>query len=114
MALTRHDRHSAAVLRSPRWKGVRLTAKRRDGWQCVQCGARGRLEVDHIIPVRDAPERAYDLTNLQTLCVACHSRKTRIEVGMGEPNPAREAWKDAVRALMPAAKHYRATRKHNA
>lgn len=110
----RYDRHSAAVLRSPRWKGVRLSAKRRDGFACVQCGARGRLEVDHVIPVRDAPDRAYDLTNLQTLCVACHSRKTRIEVGMGEENPAREAWKEAVKALMPAAKRGKHTGVHHA
>ena len=114
MALTRYDRHSAAVIRSARWKGVRLEAKRRDGWKCVQCGEQGRLEVDHIIPVRTAPERAYDLTNLQTLCVPCHSRKTRIEVDMGAPNPAREAWKDAVKAMMPAAKPCRAKRKHHA
>ena len=113
MAL-KYDRHSAAVLRSPRWKGARLSAKRRDGFMCVKCGARHGLEVDHIIPVRDAPERAYDLTNLQTLCRACHSRKTRIEVGMGEPNPAREAWKSAVLALMPAAKRGKHTGVHRA
>ncbi|MFW5655477.1 MAG: HNH endonuclease signature motif containing protein [Roseicyclus sp.] len=48
--------------------------------------------MDHIAPLRDggAP---FDLGNLQTLCPACHARKTRIEVGMGQPNPAREAWK---------------------
>jgi len=95
----KYDRHSKAVLRSERWKAVRLQAKRRDGWKCVACGVTGRLEVDHIIPVRAAPERAFDLTNLQTLCVSCHSRKTRVEVGMGEVNPAREAWKEAVAAL---------------
>ena len=99
MALKRYDRFSASVIRSARWKGVRQQAKRRDGWKCVQCGAQGRLEVDHIIPVRDAPERAFDLTNLQTLCPSCHSRKTRIEVGMGKEDPAREAWKQAVREL---------------
>lgn len=97
-----HPRHSRSILRTERWKAVRLQAKRRDEWKCVSCGSVDRLEVDHIIPVRRAPERAFDLTNLQTLCTACHSRKTRIEVGMGEPNPAREAWKDAVRDMMPA------------
>jgi len=31
---------------------------------------------DHIIPVRVDPERVYDETNLQTLCVRCHGHKT--------------------------------------
>ncbi|MTD99930.1 HNH endonuclease [Paracoccus sp. YIM 132242] len=108
------ERHSAAVIRSARWKGVRLQAKRRDGWKCVQCSARGRLEVDHIKPVRTHPELSYDLTNLQTLCPSCHSRKTRIEVGMGERNPRREAWGEAVAAMMPAAKRGKHTGDRNA
>ena len=31
-----------------------------------KCGALGRLEVDHILPVRTHPELAFDLANLQT------------------------------------------------
>lgn len=100
----RYDRYSAAVCRTQRWKAVRLQVKRRDGFKCVKCGARGRLEVDHIRPVRTHPERSYELTNLQSLCPSCHSRKTRIEVGMGEPNPKREAWGKAVADLMPATR----------
>ena len=92
-----YHRHSAKVTRSKRWKALRLEALRRDGWRCAQCGARGRLEVDHIEPVRSAPERAFDLGNLQCLCPACHARKTRIEIGLGRPDPAREAWKKLVR-----------------
>lgn len=92
MGLRGYDRHSAAVIRTARWKVVRKQVKDRDRWNCVECGARGRLEVDHIKPVRHAPDLAYELTNLQTLCVSCHSRKTRIEVGMGKPNPEREKW----------------------
>lgn len=105
----RYHRYSKGVLRTERWKAVRLQAKRRDGWKCVTCGSQGRLEVDHIIPVRTAPERAYDLTNLQTLCPACHARKTRIEVGMGAPNPKREAWGEAVAALLSATKRGKCT-----
>lgn len=33
-------------------------------------------EVDHIVPLRQAPERKYDLANLQPLCRSCHSTKT--------------------------------------
>jgi 5-methylcytosine-specific restriction endonuclease McrA len=98
MGLRNYDRYSAAVIRSARWKVVRKQAKDRDGWKCVQCGARGRLEVDHIQPVRTHPDLAYELTNLQTLCTPCHSRKTRIEVGMGKPNPERDKWLELLKA----------------
>lgn len=91
--------HSGPVIRSARWPALRLAAKRRDGWKCVQCGARGRLEVDHVQPVRTHPDLAFALENLQTLCAACHSRKTRIEVGLAPLDPARAAWRDFVAAL---------------
>lgn len=93
-----YDAHSAAVLRSTRWKFVRITAKRRDDFKCVNCGARGRLEVDHIKPVRDAPELAFDLANLQTLCKPCHSTKTKLEVGFGAVDPKRAAWRELLTA----------------
>lgn len=76
-----------------------MQALDRDAWRCVQCGDRRRLEVDHILPVRTHPELSYSLGNLQCLCGRCHARKTRIEIGLGHPNPAREAWKKAVREL---------------
>jgi len=93
-----YQRHSAKVVSSKRWPALRLAAKRRDGFRCVCCRAVGDLEVDHIKPVRDAPELAFELSNLQTLCVRCHSRKTRIEIGMGDIDPKRQAWRDLVRA----------------
>ncbi|MCY1126025.1 HNH endonuclease [Frigidibacter sp. RF13] len=97
MGVNRWTRHSAPIIRTKRWKRLRYEALRRDGFACVSCGARGRLEVDHREPVRTAPERSFDLTNLQSLCVACHARKTRAEIGMGETDPARMAWKTLVR-----------------
>ena len=95
----KYHRHSAAVIRSARWKRLRVEALRRDGWQCVSCGASGRLEVDHINPVRVAPELAFDLANLQTLCPSCHTRKTRIECGHRPTPPARLKWRELVSAL---------------
>lgn len=92
----RYERHSAAVIRSARWKGVRYQVKRRDGWACVQCAARHRLEVDHIRPVRTHPELAFDLANLQTLCGSCHARQARIEVGHPELSPERQRWRDLL------------------
>ncbi len=101
----RYQRHSAAVTRTRRWKAVRLQALRRDGWQCVKCGGRRRLEVDHIKPVRSHPELAFALDNLQTLDAACHSRKTRIEIGLGvAPDPRFEPWRAFVNELSPPQK----------
>lgn len=89
----------SAVHRSSRWSAIRLAAKRRDNFACVRCGRRGKLEVDHIIPARREPARAFDLDAVQTLCVTCHVEKTRREVGKGEPDPQREEWKALVRDL---------------
>ena len=50
---------------------------------CERCRAHGRARpaehVDHIIPIRHAPERMFDPANFQSLCHGCHSRKTAAE-----------------------------------
>lgn len=89
-----------------RWRALRLQALERDGWACVKCGTRRRLEVDHVKPVRDAPELSFSLDNLQCLCGACHARKTRIEIGLGQLNPKREAWKKLVKDLQNPNEQY--------
>lgn len=99
MGVNRYFRHSRSVTQSRRWPALRVAALRRDGFQCVSCGARGRLEVDHIKPVRTHPELAFELANLQALCPACHSRKTRIECGFKPPSQDRLAWCNAVKEL---------------
>ena len=91
MGVTHHDR---------RWPAVRLAAKRRDGFKCTQCGARGRLEVHHKIMARQAPELAYDLGNVTTLCRACHIKETLAERGQ-LPSPARQEWIDLMRKELP-------------
>ncbi len=101
MAVKTYKRHSAKVINDKRWPALRLAAKRRDGFKCVKCNAVGRLEVDHIRPVRDAPELAFELSNLQTLCTPCHSAKTKIECGFGaELDPKRQAWRDLLAQSM--------------
>lgn len=101
MGLKHYQRHSAHVIRDKRWPALRLTAKRRDGFKCVKCDAVGRLEVDHIKAVRDAPDLAFVLDNLQTLCVRCHAAKTKLEVGFGEVDPKRAAWRELLAAALP-------------
>lgn len=94
-----YKRHSARVTRGPRWKALRLQALERDGWQCVACGARQRLECDHIEPVRDSPELSYVLSNLQILCGRCHARKTRVEVGHKPLPPKRQEWRNLLHGM---------------
>jgi 5-methylcytosine-specific restriction endonuclease McrA len=89
-------KHGAAVYRSQRWAALRQQAKRRDGFVCVKCGARGRLEVDHVKPVRTHPELSFTLENLMTLCPSCHARKTAIEVGFAPLDPERQRWRDLL------------------
>lgn len=97
--MVNHIRHSARVTRTRRWKALRLIALRRDGFRCIECRAPGRLEVDHIKPVREAPELAFVLENLQSLCPRCHGAKTAREVGLPPLDPRKSAWRAAVMAL---------------
>ncbi|WP_417587402.1 HNH endonuclease [Pararhodobacter oceanensis] len=94
-----YKRHSARVTGSKRWQAVRHAVLERDGWQCVECGSRRRLECDHIKPVRTHPKLAFDPANCQILCSSCHTRKTRIECGHPPPDPKRLQWRNAVAEL---------------
>ena len=88
----------SAVHHDKRWPPLRLAAKRRDGWRCVRCGGRLRLEVAHIISAKARPDLAFELTNVRTLDWKCHAQETRAERG-GDANPAREAWNGLVNEL---------------
>ena len=50
---------------------------------CCDCESRGFTEpgyiVDHVVERADDLARELDWNNLQTLCLSCHSRKTRLE-----------------------------------
>jgi len=64
---------------SAKWKHTRLRAMRRDGYRCQLCKRYGRLtpatEVHHIEHLEDNPSRAYDLSNLISLCHQCHNKQ---------------------------------------
>jgi len=58
------------------WRQAVLT---RDGWACVSCGKIDNANhADHVLPIAAGGQR-YDVANGQTLCIACHARKTRQE-----------------------------------
>ena len=99
-----HHRHSAKVTRTARWKALRMAVLERDGFRCKGCGCGGRLEVDHVLPVRTHPDLSYSPANLQALCPPCHTKKTRIECGHPPPQESRLDWRNAVAALERPAK----------
>ena len=49
------------------------------GNKCYVCGSTSDLELDHIEPVRERPDLAYDEINMQCLCKVCHSEKSIAE-----------------------------------
>ena len=107
-----HRRYSRHVTRGQRWRTLRMAVLERDGYRCRECGATGRLEVDHVKPVRTHPKLAYAPENLQALCPACHTRKTRIECGHPEPDPKRKAWDAAVADLEEGGRKPKSTRRN--
>lgn len=73
-----------AFYTTARWKRVRKAVLARDPACVDPYGLHpDRVvpteQIDHIIPLRQAPHLAYTLSNLQGLCRKCHGRKSREE-----------------------------------
>ncbi|MDB4420961.1 HNH endonuclease [Pseudomonadales bacterium] len=62
-------------LKSNEWKNIRQEVFKKYGRQCLKCGSRSRIEVDHIVPVYDNPWLRLNFDNLQPLCHSCNSIK---------------------------------------
>lgn len=78
----------------------RKVVLRRAAGKCEECGRRGRLQVDHRVPLSVRVD--HSLGNLRALCcgpASCHSRKTaaeghearRRQAGRPSPTP-RTVW----------------------
>ena len=86
------SRHYATLDRG-RWAAVRRAALRRSGYRSELSGRAGKLEVDHIVPLRRGGD-PYSLDNLQVLTRAEHIRKTAAE--NRKPDAARDRWRALV------------------
>lgn len=81
------------------WKRVKRQANERDHFLCVLCLQEGvvnaeRLETHHIVSIKEAPELAYDVDNLVTLCRRHHEQVEGIPPGVWLKNdgpPATDA-----------------------
>lgn len=74
---TRPEHH--AVYRTSAWRKLSAevrAAESRCRW-CLKPIPFGQRIADHIVPLAEAPERAYDRTNLATSCKACNVRRGR-------------------------------------
>ncbi|MED1206159.1 HNH endonuclease [Heyndrickxia acidicola] len=67
------------IYNTARWKKARKTALVRDNYLCQECLRRGLITqgntVHHIIPLREDFSKAFELDNLETICMECHNRE---------------------------------------
>lgn len=68
-----------SMYKTERWKRLRSQVVKRDRWTCTSCGrsvkGKGESRVDHIIKVKDDPSKAWQVSNLRTLCSACDNAR---------------------------------------
>jgi len=71
-----HEAEAKRELNDPTYKANRLKVLERDGNACVRCGSTVDLIADHIIERRSTFYGMHAVERMQTLCRACHNRKT--------------------------------------
>lgn len=105
LAPTRHesDTEQRRLRNRQAWKKVKRLANERDGYLCVMCLAEGTityggLETHHIVPLAVAPELAYDIDNLATLCKRHHEAAEK-----DPPDSPTEFWESLRNHGTPSA-----------
>lgn len=58
--------------KDPVYKMWRAKIYASDGWKCVVCSSKERIEAHHILPIRKYPKLILDESNGVTLCFKCH------------------------------------------
>lgn len=75
-----HDKEVRQTYNSQRWRTIRKQCLIRDNGLCMYCLHNGLYTqatlVDHFIPVRDDMSLKYDMSNLNSSCGRCNTRKS--------------------------------------
>jgi len=76
---------------SKEWLKIRQARLQKDHYLCQDCLGRDLITlakaVHHEEELSKAPERALDITNLVSLCFACHNRRHGYKGQREEPKP---------------------------
>ena len=62
-------------LKSKRWRAIRRTRLRMDGWKCVNCGAKKRLQIHHNSYRNLGRRFMSEVRDCVTLCNSCHKER---------------------------------------
>ncbi|WP_418002165.1 HNH endonuclease [Mycobacterium sp. PDNC021] len=57
-----------------RWKRLSQATRKAQPW-CLDCRRADRLQADHIIPIAERPDLAFEPLNLTTRCASCNGRR---------------------------------------
>ena len=74
-----HDKYDA-FYQSRAWRALRMYKFSETNGLCEECLKQGKIvaaaEIHHIVPIdtNEGWKRRYDITNLKSLCSACHNK----------------------------------------
>ncbi len=80
------------------WRQLRLLALERDNYECQVCKRRGKYRqarnVHHLKEVKDRPDLALTLENLESVCIQCHNEihDKRLKKDKRKPFVNEERW----------------------
>jgi 5-methylcytosine-specific restriction enzyme A len=80
------------------WRSLRLEALERDNNECQECKRKGKYKraqnVHHLVEVKDRPDLALTLDNLECVCIPCHNaiHEKRLKNDTRKPFMNEERW----------------------
>lgn len=75
----KRDKEARSFYKSKAWAKCRVLALQRDNHLCQECFRNKKINnadlVHHIKELRDYPDLALDIDNLESLCNSCHNKE---------------------------------------